>query len=82
MLLALIRSFARFYVSPNVAGSLVVSVIYYTYIAREARSAPIAQSGEHWIAELTGSESPLRRSLFAPDWDCLRSVAAAALKAS
>ena len=25
---------------------------------------------------------PLRRSLFAPDWDCLRSVAAAALKES
>ena len=25
---------------------------------------------------------PLRRSLFAPDWDCLRSVAAAALKAN
>ena len=24
------------------------------------KSAPIAQSGEHWIAELTGSESPVR----------------------
>ena len=32
-------------------------------IKNKRTNAPIAQSGEYWIAELTGSESPVRATL-------------------
>ena len=47
-------------------------------------SAPIAQSGEHWIAELTGSESPVwaASALAVCSWLGLPAIGGSGLKAS
>ena len=67
---------------PSFLFHFLLTALVFQSVKRPPQWLSRESTGSLSLSVVRARFEPLRRSLFAPDWDCLRSVAAAALKAS